>query len=231
MVSIIIAAFNEASTVGQVVAEVRGHPDVAELVVVDDGSTDDTAKRAAEAGARVVRLERNRGKAAALDEGVAATAGDVLLFLDADITGLSFATVTRILAPVLDGQVDMHVGLRARNAVWLNRWMRVSPIIGGERAVRRSLWERLPAEHKRGFRIEVALNHTAKNGGRGMSFEFIEGIHHRSKEHKFGVLRGLGRRLVMIGEVTAVTWSLYIVGGLRRWLVGRRTDELEDRGN
>lgn len=230
MVSVIIAAFNEAPTVGQVVAGVIGHPDLAEVIVVDDGSSDDTARRAAEAGARVLRLDRNRGKATALDEGVAAAAGEVLLFLDADITGLNHVLVSQLVDPVLAGRVDMHVGLRARKTVWLNRWMRVFPIIGGERALCRTLWAKVPSEHKRGFRIEVALNHTAKYRGKGMSFEFIEGIRHRTKERKFGYWRGFRQRLEMIGEVVVVTWSLYIVGGLRRRLTGQSRDELRDRG-
>jgi glycosyltransferase involved in cell wall biosynthesis len=230
MVSVVIAAYNEAATVATTVAEVIGHPDLAEVIVVDDGSSDATARRAESAGARVIRLERNRGKAAALEAGVAASRGEVLLFLDADVTGLTHEAVSRIIRPVVAGEVDMHVGLRARQTLWLNRLLWIFPIIGGERAVARRIWNLVPAAHKRGYRIEVALNYTAKRFGRGMSFDLVEGVRHRTKESKFGWWRGLARRLDMIGQVIAVTWSLYILGGLRDSLSRPRSRQADDQG-
>lgn len=230
MVSVVIAAYNEAATVGQVVAAVVGHPEVDEVIVVDDGSDDATSEQAASAGARVVRLPVNRGKAAALEAGVAEACSEVLLFMDADVTGLSHEAISRIIRPVTGGQVDMHVGIRARKTLWLNRLLRVFPIIGGERALSRRIWSSVPQRHKRGFRIEVALNHTAKRLGRGMSFHVVEGVSHRTKEDKFGWRKGLVRRLGMIGEVVAVTWSLYIVGGVRDILSTPRRRQVDDRG-
>lgn len=230
MVSVIIAAFNEAPTVGLCVADVVGHPQVSEIIVVDDGSSDDTAEQARKAGARVITLPENRGKALALDAGVAAAREDVLLFLDADVTGLTQEVLSRIMRPVIEGRYEMFVGVRARKTLWLNRLLRVFPIIGGERALTRGLWQRVPERHKRGFRIEIALNHTAKLCGGGMGFDLIEGVVHRTKENKFGWWRGLWRRLRMIGEVTAVTWSLYVIGGLVGLLGIGRQDRVRDTG-
>lgn len=230
MVSVVIAAYNEAATVARAVADVIDHPELDELIVVDDGSTDTTAALAYAAGARVIRLPANAGKAAAMAAGVAEASGDILLFLDADVTGLSHEAVTRIIRPVIEGRVDMHVGLRARKTLWLNRLLRVFPIIGGERAVKRGIWNLVPERHRRGYRIEVALNYVAKRFGRGMSFDLVEGVTHRTKESKFGWCRGLLRRLDMIGQVTAVTWSLYIVGGLRDSLSRPRSHQTDDQG-
>lgn len=230
MVSVVIAAYNEAATVARVVSEVIDHPELAEVIVVDDGSTDATPELAAAAGARVVRLAANGGKAAALAAGVAEASSEVLLFLDADVTGLTHHAVTRIIRPVVEGRVDMHVGLRARKTLWLNRLLHVFPIIGGERAVTRDIWNLVPDRHRRGYRIEVALNHTAKRFGRGMSFHLVTGVTHRTKESKFGWFRGLLRRIHMVGQVTAVTWSLYIVGGLRDSLSRPRSQQMDDQG-
>ena len=82
----LIPAFNEGSTVGRVVTGAARH--VAQVLVVDDGSTDGTAERAREAGAEVLRLERNEGKGTAIRAGLAGVLrSDVthVLFMDGDL--------------------------------------------------------------------------------------------------------------------------------------------------
>ena len=113
----IVPAKDEAERVGATVAALRSLPDVALVVVVDDGSTDSTAQVAAEAGALVVRHALNQGKAAALTTGVARLAEEetrqgvdpfVLLFADADLEG-SAAHLGPLLEPVLEGSADLAV--------------------------------------------------------------------------------------------------------------------------
>lgn len=220
MVSVIIPAFEEEATVGRGIAAALGHPDVAEVIVVDDGSTDGTAKAATEAGARLVRLDRNGGKAAALDAGVRAAKHDVLLFLDADVTGYTDRTLSRIMQPVIDGRFEMYVGVRARRTIWLNRLLRLFPIIGGERALTRRLWEAVPQEHKNGFQIEIALNYTAKRFDKGMGFELIPGIIHKIKEKKYGILPGLARRVQMMTDVVMISFRLYVLDAINRGAAG-----------
>lgn len=220
MVSVIIPAFEEEATVGRSVAAALRHPDVAEVIVVDDGSTDGTAEAAAAAGARLVRLDRNVGKAAALDAGVRAAKHDVLLFLDADVTGYTDQTLSRIMQPVIDGRFEMYVGVRARRTIWLNRLLRLSPIIGGERALTRRLWEAVPQEHKNGFQIEIALNYTAKRFDKGMGFELIPGTFHKIKEKKYGILPGLARRVWMMMDIVTISFRLYILGAINRSATG-----------
>ena len=113
----IVPAKDEAERVGATVAALRSLPDVALVVVVDDGSTDSTAQVAAEAGALVVRHALNQGKAAALTTGVARLAEEetrqgvdpfVLLFADADLEG-SAAHLGPLLEPVLGRAADLAV--------------------------------------------------------------------------------------------------------------------------
>ncbi|HET7584837.1 MAG TPA: glycosyltransferase [Gemmatimonadaceae bacterium] len=91
IVSVIIPARNEAAAIAGVVHAVRAqqlgaHTEI-EVIVVDDGSSDDTAERAAAAGARVVRRGESEGNpAAARNAGARAARGDPLVFLDADCT-------------------------------------------------------------------------------------------------------------------------------------------------
>ena len=86
--SVVVPAFDEGARIAGTVRTLRqvlGHLDL-EVVVVDDGSSDDTAARAEEAGAdRVVRLPRNSGKGAAVRAGFAVAEGDTIAYTDADL--------------------------------------------------------------------------------------------------------------------------------------------------
>ena len=216
MVSVVIPAFDEAATVGGCVTAALLHPDVDEVIVVDDGSTDGTGDVAELAGAHVVRLEQNGGKAEALDAGVRAARQNVILFLDADVTGHTNETLSSIMQPVIDRRYEMYVGVHARSTVWLNQLLHIFPIIGGERALTRRLWESVPTLHKVGFQIEIAMNYTSKLFKRGMGFELIRGTAHHTKEQKYGFVVGMWRRLGMVGDVVSISFRLYVLGTAAR---------------
>lgn len=112
-VSVVLPALDEQATVGGVVAAVlplTGGPSplVDELVVLDSGSTDATRRVAAEAGARVVTREQampgvavRAGKGEVLWRSLAATTGDVVVFLDSDLVDVDPGFVTSLLGPLL----------------------------------------------------------------------------------------------------------------------------------
>ena len=83
-ISIIIPVLNEAGSIGDLVAEIRQLYPEAEILVVDDGSKDDTASHAQKAGARVISHPYNIGNGAAIKTGIRNAAGDVLVFIDGD---------------------------------------------------------------------------------------------------------------------------------------------------
>lgn len=112
-VSIIIPALNEEAMVGNVVRSLIERFPEAEILVVDDGSTDNTAKEAAEAGARVIRHDLNRGYGAALRTGTLASDRDYVLFCDADGQH-SCGDVERLITECDD--YDMVVGKRDSNS-------------------------------------------------------------------------------------------------------------------
>ncbi|MDE9366541.1 glycosyltransferase [Luteipulveratus sp. YIM 133132] len=109
----VIPAKDEAERIAATVQAVRSIPDVAAVVVVDDGSSDTTGDLARTAGADVVRHPRNRGKAAALTTGAAYAVerghGDLpLLFVDADLEA-SAARLGVLVPPVADGRADLTI--------------------------------------------------------------------------------------------------------------------------
>ncbi len=83
-VSVVIPAFDEEDAIGGVVADLLARRPWREVLVVDDGSADQTAARAQAAGARVVRHPYNKGNGAAVKTGIREAQGDVVLLMDAD---------------------------------------------------------------------------------------------------------------------------------------------------
>lgn len=111
--SAVVPCLDEEEAIGEVVTGLLGLG-VAEVIVVDGGSRDSTAQRAAAAGARVI-VERRRGYGRALQAGIAATRSDatVLLFVDGDGSDrLEF--VPALIAPIAQGRADFVHGSRVR---------------------------------------------------------------------------------------------------------------------
>jgi glycosyltransferase involved in cell wall biosynthesis len=115
---VIIPAWNEAGRIAATVRATAALPAVDLVLVVDDGSADQTQQIAREAGAVVVRHPHNRGKAEAMETGAAVAAmRDVegapprhILFLDADL-GDSAANAAPLIAPVLAGEIDVAIAV------------------------------------------------------------------------------------------------------------------------
>jgi len=210
-VSAVIPAHDEAATIAGVIQPLHAVDLIDDIIVVDDGSSDDTAARARGMGAKVISIPVSGGKAAAMALGVAAARHDILYYSDADVTGLTSEMIASILRPVAGRDFAMFVGIRGRKTYWANRLLHFTPIIGGQRALRRELWDQVPATYKKNFQIEIALNFFAKMNGHRMGCTVVEGLGQVIKERKRGLLRGLGQRLAMIGDILLVSWRIYAV--------------------
>ena len=106
-VSVIIPAFNEENTVARVVEVIKKVSCVDEIIVVNDGSSDNTAEEASNAGAIVINHEVNKGKGEALYTGYKNAECDIIAFIDADIHNLTTNKVESMIKPILTGKAEI----------------------------------------------------------------------------------------------------------------------------
>jgi glycosyltransferase involved in cell wall biosynthesis len=117
-VSVIIPAFNEADTIGDIIRQITALFPGYEIIVINDGSTDDTGKVAVDAGAVVYSHPYNIGNGAAVKSGIRIASGDILVFMDGDGQHLP-EDIRTLLAHFPD--YDMVVGARGKghHASWI----------------------------------------------------------------------------------------------------------------
>ena len=109
-VSVVIPAFNEAHSIAAVVSAMAAAARWREIIVVDDGSADETGARAREAGACVLRHPYNKGNGAAVKSGIRRASGDFILILDGDGQHRA-ADAQRLVARL--GEYDLVIGARS----------------------------------------------------------------------------------------------------------------------
>ena len=108
-ISVVIPAYDEAMSIGEVIANCKAFCD--QIIVVDDGSTDDTYNVATKSGAEVVRSKKNLGITKAIQRGLEAADGDIIVTLDAD--GQHNPTdIPKLTKPITDEKADVVLGVR-----------------------------------------------------------------------------------------------------------------------
>lgn len=201
-VSVIIPAYNEESTVGAVIDAARHADCVGEVIVVSDGSTDRTAQVAEAHGARVIALEKNRGKSAAMKAGLLSARFETVLFLDADLIGLRPEHVKRLVEPVFSGRADIAIGVMRRGRPATDLALVVAPFLSGMRAGKVEVFQPLlDLDENAGWGAEVALTLWAREQKRLIEEVRLYGVTQRMKEEKIGLARGFWARLRMYWDI------------------------------
>lgn len=195
--SIVIPAKNEAQTIRPLLGDLAiRHPE-AEIIVVDDGSTDDTAKLAADAGARVISHPYSMGNGAAIKSGARAATGGIIVFMDADGQHRpeDIGRLLQVLASGYDlvvGARTLHshasLGRRLANQVYngLASWMvghHIADLTSGFRAVRAERFREFLHLLPNGFSYPTTSTMAFFRAGYSVAFEPIEAQRRIGKSH------------------------------------------------
>lgn len=169
-ISVVIPAHNESERIVHTIKGIQSIPEVSEIIVVDDASTDVTAELARKAGATVISLPHNMGKGEALNRGVASSSGEIIALLDGDL-GSSSAQARALMLPILNNQADMTIaqfpraqkkggfGLvknLARSGILHFAGIESQAPLSGQRVMTRQVLEKV-VPFASGYGVEVAL--------------------------------------------------------------------------
>ncbi|MFN9529429.1 MAG: glycosyltransferase family 2 protein [Pseudomonas sp.] len=213
-ISIILPAKNESAAIGVTVVGIRQHYPDAEVIVVNDGSTDNTAEVSEAAGAKVVHHPYSKGNGAAIKTGARAASGEIIVFMDADGQH-DPADIPRLLELIEQGH-DMVVGARQKgsqasvgrglaNGLYnrLASWMtghRVEDLTSGFRAVRANKFREFLYLLPNGFSYPTTSTMAFFRAGYSVAYVPIHAAQRIGKSH-IRLLRDGARFLLIIFKI------------------------------
>ncbi|EYE89345.1 glycosyl transferase family 2 [Fervidicella metallireducens AeB] len=200
-VACIIPAYNEERTIKEIIDVVKQVDLIDEIIVVSDGSKDQTVSISKKAGAKVIENKINKGKGAALKIGIDSSDSDIFTFLDADLVGLKKEHVIDLLMPVLNDEADMSVGIFKSGRIATNLAQKVAPNLSGQRTIKRQLIEEIENIDITRYGVEIALTKIAQKRNYRTKNVFLDNLTHVMKEEKLGLRKGFKARLKMYWEI------------------------------
>lgn len=209
----IVPAYNEEDLVGLTLQKLKELPEITDIILVNDGSTDRTGEEAGKVGVRVIDLGENRGKGRAVQEGLkgAGPGGpEVVALVDADL-GETAGEISRLLGPVLEGDADMTVARFGRDnaggglgiakgiagaTIWLSTGCRLVSPLSGQRVLKKKILEDMRALPP-GFGLEFGLTLWALKKGYRVK-EIDTALDHRRHGKSLAGFMHRGKQLVDI---------------------------------
>ncbi len=201
-VAAIVPAYEEEKTIDQVLKVLVRVPEVDEVLVVNDGSEDRTSQVASSVGGvRVLDLAENRGKGCAMVYGARSTDADVLVFIDADLVGLTPQHVSNLVRPVLQGESHMTVGVFTEGRWATDLAQRITPFLSGQRAMVRRIIDNVGNLENAGYGVEVAISRYVERHKMVEKKVALPDVSQVMKEEKRGLVRGVAHRARMYWEI------------------------------
>ncbi len=234
-VGVVIPARNEERHLPGVLDTVLGVDWLAQVIVVDDSSTDNTLEIAREYTRQenrltVLHLDSRSGKSRALLAGVSALQDGVedVIFMDADLIGMQSSHIEALYAPLVSKRCQMVVAVFRSGGVRTTAAQIATPNLSGQRCMRRSVaYRALSLLENSGYGVEIGLTIYARRNKFKIIYVPWRGVTHMVQESKHGLLRGLQARSIMYAQVFA-TWLQYRED--KHWLhpITRPRPDLDD---
>ena len=211
-ISCIICAFNEAPRIAAVLDVVSVHPLLNEVIVVDDGSSDNTAEIVRQfPSVKLISQPVNLGKSIAMATGVMAAQNELLMLLDADLTGLAAEQINALAFPVLSGKADVSLSLR-KNSLLIFRAIGLD-FVSGERVIRKDLLSDA-LEEMHGlprFGIEVFMNRQIIARQFSIAVTHWPSVAQARKTEKLGYWNGIRAEWRMLSDLFQVDYPLALI--------------------
>lgn len=199
-VSVVIPAYNEEKYIGEVLNTVTQVPELLEIMVVSDGSTDQTAGVVRQYPVTLIELTENVGKGGAMLIGAQKAQGEYILFLDADLIGLKVEHIYSLLN-IIEDQLDMAVGIFDSGRIRTDLAQIIAPFLSGQRIVKKHHLLKISNLHVARFGVEIALTKYAAQNNLKVKEIVLKDLSHVMKEEKLGLVKGLAYRLKMYWEI------------------------------
>jgi len=223
-VCVIIAAFDEEPRIGGVLSVVANHPLIDEVIVVNDGSFDKTSEVVKKFNAILIENEISIGKTASCKRGLVEAKNEVILFLDADLTGLTEQNIYDLLKPVLEGYADFTLSLRANSAFHM-KLLKID-CLSGERAVRKDLLSNplIWSKSHIGYSMEILMNKSLLDSKAVFISIKLPNLKLVTKSGKVGFLKGFCGEVKMISQIfRAMPFNQVIYQFLKMSYLNRKT--------
>ncbi|OYT32727.1 hypothetical protein B6U93_00750 [Candidatus Woesearchaeota archaeon ex4484_78] len=187
-ISAIMPVYNEEKTVKNVLKVLNKSKELNEVIVVNDGSTDNSLKEIKKIKSKkikILNLKKNIGKSEAVKKAVKKTKSDILFFCDADLLNLKKEHISQILEPLKKGENAMSAGLRDRTFLLNKIQQHLMPLITGERAIKYKVFKKaMKHELMKEYGMEAVLNDYCKRNNIPIHKRVMKGVKHVSKVKK-----------------------------------------------
>lgn len=190
--SAIICVYNEEKTIKEVIRSVSKDLNISEIIVVNDGSTDDTKRIIIglknEVALTDIHFKKNMGKGYAMSIGIVNARNEIVVFIDADQTVIVPGYIGRLVSPLLNGESDMVLGYTTVN--FLSQEINPLKILTGERALfKKDIIPILEKMKGSRFGVETLLYLYYISMGKTLKFIRLAGLVHKVKYNKMSFIK------------------------------------------
>jgi len=205
-VSTIIPAYNEEIRIISVLDPISKSSLIKEIFVIDDGSQDRTSLIVSDYSSKydnikLIKLPQNRGKAEAIKVGLQYCNCEIILFLDADLIGLTVGHIESLVLPLLKEDVEMTIGIFKSGRFLTNLAQKIAPNLSGQRAFRNYFKNDILNLDMSGYSLEVAVSKYIKKNNIKTKEILLRDVSHVMKEEKVGLIKGMIWRFRMYKDI------------------------------